>query len=111
MPPAADYDAAVVEADRERAADVRRQARNDGGEPRNLAARKGAQRIAAGEHHSVGRRREIVELGCSEDAGRGFEKLIGFQRPVHDRNGDRGFAAAEKIVDRAFERADHGLPQ
>ena len=108
---AADHDAAIVEADRQGAIGVRRHARHDGREACNLAAGNVVERVAAGEDNSVRRRDEIVELRRGEHAAGGFQQLIGFQRPVHDGDRYRGFAAAEKIIDRPPQRADHGRPQ
>ncbi len=111
MRAAADLDAAVLEADRHRAAGVHREARNDGRKARDLAAGNADKRVAAGVEHSFRRRREIVDLRRGQHASGGFEQLVGFERPVHDGHGDGGFAAPKKIVDRPPQHADHFRPQ
>ena len=111
MRAAADLDAAVLEADRHRAAGVHRKAGNDRRKARDLAAGNAHQRVAAGVKHSLRRRREIVDLGRGQHAAGGFQKLVGLERPVHDRHGDGRLAASEKIVDRSAQRADHVRPQ
>ena len=62
---AADHDAAVIAADRHRAAaSTARQVMTDG-KARNLVAGNAYQRVAAGVQHAVRGRREIVDFGAS----------------------------------------------
>ena len=111
MRAAADLDAAVLEAERHRAAGVHREARYDGGKARDLAAGNADQRVAAGVERSFRRRREIVDLRRGQHPSGGFEQLVGFERPVHDGHRNGGFAAPKKIVDRSPQYADHFRPQ